>query len=111
MIYGSGVGPSAYRRQVQRFLTGFPDLKLTVDDTVSERDKLVVAWTMTGTHKGEFLGVPATNKKVTFSGITINQIAGGKFIESTVIWDGLGVLKQFGIPLPAKYEMVVHSGR
>ena len=111
MISGGGVGPAAFRRQVQRFLTAFPDLKLTVDDTVSEKDKLVVAWTMTGTHKGEFLGIPATNKKVTFSGITINQIAGGKFIESTVIWDGLGVLKQFGIALPVKYEMVVPSGR
>jgi steroid delta-isomerase-like uncharacterized protein len=111
MLHGSGVGPAAFRRQVQRFLTGFPDLKLTVDDTVSEKDKLVVAWTITGTHKGDFLGVPATNKKVTFSGITINQIADGKFIESTVIWDGLGVLKQFGIALPAKCEMVVPAGR
>jgi steroid delta-isomerase-like uncharacterized protein len=110
-VLGRGVGPAAYRRQVERFLIGLPDLKFVVDETVSEGDKLVVAWTVTGTHKGEFLGVPPTNKKVTFSGITINQIADGKILESTVIWDGLGLLKQFGIELPVQYEMLTASAR
>ena len=109
-IFGGAVGPAAYRRQVDRFLTGFPDLVFTVDDTVSEQDKLVVAWTVTGTHQGEFLGVPATNKKVSFSGITINQVGDGKIIESTVIWDGLGLLEQLGIALPVKYEMMASAG-
>lgn len=109
-VSGGGVGPAAYRRQVQRFLNGLPDLKFTVDDTVSEKDKFVVAWTITGTHKGDFLGVPATDRKVTFSGITINQVAEGKIIESTVIWDGLGLLEQFGIHLPVRYEMLAASG-
>lgn len=108
-VSGGGVGPSAYRRQVERFVTGLPDLKFNVDETISEKDKLVVAWTITGTHKGDFLGVPATNKVVSFSGITINQIADGKIIESTVIWDGLGLLEQFGIPLPVRYEMLAAS--
>jgi steroid delta-isomerase-like uncharacterized protein len=110
-VSGGGVGPVAYRRQVERFLAGLPDLKFTVDDTISENDKLVVSWTVTGTHQGDFLGIPATNKNVAFSGITINQIAGGKIIESTVIWDGLGLLEQFGVPLPVRYEMLVASAR
>jgi len=106
-VSGGGVGPAAYRRQVERFVTGLPDLKFNIDDTISEKDKLVVAWTITGTHKGDFLGVPPTNKKVSFSGITINQIANGKIIESTVIWDGLGLLEQFGVRLPVRYEMLL----
>ena len=106
-VSGGGVGPAAYRRQVERFVTGLPDLKFNIDDTISEKDKLVVAWTITGTHKGDFLGVPPTNKKVSFSGITINQIANGKIIESTVIWDGLGLLDQFGVRLPVRYEMLL----
>ncbi|MGB2663987.1 MAG: ester cyclase [Candidatus Acidiferrum sp.] len=105
-VSGRGVGPSAYRRQVERFLTGLPDLKFIVDDTVSEGEKLVVYWTITGTHRGEFLGVPPTNKRVSFTGITINQISNGKILESTVIWDGLGLMKQFGIDLPIQYEML-----
>jgi steroid delta-isomerase-like uncharacterized protein len=110
-VAGGAVGPSAYRRQVERFLTGLPDLHFEVDDTITEKDKLVVYWTITGTHRGEFLGVPPTNKKVAFSGITINQIRDGKIIESTVIWDGLGLLEQFGIELPVRYEMLAMSGR
>jgi steroid delta-isomerase-like uncharacterized protein len=96
---------------VERFLTGLPDLSFEVDDTITEKDKLVVYWTITGTHRGEFLGVPPTNKKVSFSGITINQIRDGKIIESTVIWDGLGLLEQFGIELPVRYEMLAGSAR
>ncbi len=106
-VSGRGVGPAAYRRQVERFLIGLPDLKFIVDDTISEGDKLVVYWTITGTHRGEFLGVPPTNKMVSFTGITINQIANGKILESTVVWDGLGLMKQFGIELPIQYEMLV----
>ncbi|HKN23578.1 MAG TPA: ester cyclase [Candidatus Acidoferrum sp.] len=105
-VSGRGVGPRAYRRQVERFLTGLPDLKCVVDDTISEGDKLVVYWTISGTHRGEFLGVPPTNRRVSFSGITINLIADGKILESTVIWDGLGLMKQFGIELPVQYEML-----
>ena len=108
-VSGRGVGPSAYQRQMERFLLGLPDLKLTVDDTVSEGDKLVVYWTISGTHRGEFLGVPPTNRRVSFSGITINQIANGKVLESNIVWDGLGLMKQFGIELPIQYEMLMAS--
>jgi len=110
-VSGEGVGPAAYRRQVERFVAGLPDLKIKVDDTITEKNKLVVAWTITGTHKGDFLGVPPTNKQVSFSGVTINQIASGKIIESTVIWDGLGLLEQFGIALPVRYEMLQASAK
>jgi steroid delta-isomerase-like uncharacterized protein len=110
-VAGGAVGPSAYRRQVERFLTGLPDLHFEVDDTITEKDKLVVYWTITGTHRGEFLGVPPTSRKVAFSGITINQIRDGKIIESTVIWDGLGLLEQFGIELPVRYELLAMSNR
>src|SRR5215472_4075190 len=106
-VAGGATGPSAYRRQVERFLTGLPDLHFEVDETVTEGDRLVVYWTISGTHRGEFLGVPATNRKVSFSGITIYQIRNGRIIESTVIWDGLGLLEQFGVPLPVRYEMLI----
>jgi steroid delta-isomerase-like uncharacterized protein len=109
-IEGGAVGPKAYRRQVERFLRGLPDLKFTVDDTVSENDKMVVYWTISGTHEGEFLGVAATHRKVAFSGITINQIADGKILESTVIWDGVSLLKQMGMTLPVQLEMMVMTG-
>lgn len=110
-LSGSAVGPEAYRRQAERFVVGFPDLRFTVDDTVSEKDKMVVSWTITGTHKGEFLGVAPTNKKVSFSGITIHEIFNGKILESVAIWDALGLFQQLGLSLTAKSEKRTASTR
>ena len=92
-------------------LTRLPDLKFDVDETVSEMDKLVVAWTLTGTHRGEFLGIAATNKKISVSGITINQIANGKILESTVQWDVVSLMQQLGITVPLKFDVLAASVR
>jgi steroid delta-isomerase-like uncharacterized protein len=110
-VAGGGVGPAVYRRQVERFLTAFPDLKFTIDDTISEKDKLAVSWTVTGTHRGEFLGLPPTNKRVNITGITIHQIADGKSLESTAIWDAVGLLQQLGVDLPVRIGAVAAAGR
>jgi steroid delta-isomerase-like uncharacterized protein len=110
-ITGSAVGPEAYKRQVDRFVAAFPDLRFIVDDTISEKDKMVVSWTITGTHKGEFFGVPPTNKKVSISGITINEISNGKILESVVSWDALGLLHQLGVEFPPKSETRAASHR
>ena len=103
---GRAVGPAVYRKEVERFHAAFPDLKFTVDETVSEKDRLVVSWTITGTHKGVFMGIAATNKKVTASGITIHQIEDGKILETTAVWDALGLIHQLGVALPVKFEAV-----
>jgi len=105
------VGPSAYRRQVERFQKALPDLKFSIDETVSEKDKLVVAWTITGTHRGELLGIPATNKKISVSGITINQIADGKILESTVVWDVVALMQQLGLEVPLKLDALAATAR
>ena len=42
---------------------GFPDFVMTVEDLIAEGDKFVARWTLSGTHKGEFMGIPATGKK------------------------------------------------
>jgi steroid delta-isomerase-like uncharacterized protein len=109
-ISGAAVGPQVYKRQIERFLHAFPDLQFVVEETINEHDKLVAVWTATGTHQGEFYGLAPTHKKGSISGITIHQIAGGKIIESTVIWDGLGLLQQLGVSLPLKPGVQVASG-
>ena len=94
---GSSVGPEAYKIQVAMFLAAFPDLRFTVEDTVAEKDKLVASWTITGTHKGEFMGIHPTNKKVSVEGITIHYLANGKIIDSNTSWDALGLMRQLGV--------------
>ena len=99
-LSGSAIGPEAYKRQVTRFVTGFPDLRFRIDDAIAENDKIVVAWTISGTHNGEFMGIPATNKKVSFDGITINHIVNGKIMDSYISYDALGMIQQLGVALP-----------
>lgn len=96
-ITGSGVGPDAYKRQVTQFIAAFPDLELTVEDIIAEKDRVVVAWLVSGTHKREFRGIPPSNKKVTIQGITINHVANGKITDSDVSADYLGLLQQLGV--------------
>jgi len=95
-IFGSAMGPEAYKLQVLRFLEGYPDLRWTIEDTIAEKDKVVACWTIAGTHKGDFMGVPATNKKVSVDGMTIHHMAGGKIMDSIINWDALGMMQQLG---------------
>jgi steroid delta-isomerase-like uncharacterized protein len=94
---GTSIGPEAYRRQVALFVAGFPDLRFSIEDTVTEQDKMVIVWTFTGTHQGEFMGVPATNKKVSVDGITIHVTAKGIIMDSYVSWDTWGLMQQLGV--------------
>lgn len=93
---GSSVGPEAYKTQVALYLAAFPDLHFTVEDTVAEKDKLVTSWSISGTHKGEFMGIRPTNKKVSVEGITIHYFGSGKIIDSYISWDALGLMRQLG---------------
>jgi len=100
-LAGSAVGPEAYRRVLTQFLAAFPDLCFTVDDMISEKDKVAVSWTISGTHKREFRGIPATNRKISFDGVTINLVSKGKIIESYVTLDYFALLQQLGV-VPAE---------
>jgi steroid delta-isomerase-like uncharacterized protein len=93
---GSAIGPEGYKLRISEFYTGFPDLHWTIEDTVAEKDKVVACWTLSGTHKGDYLGIPATNKRVSFDGMTIHHIANGKIMDSYSTWDALSLMRQLG---------------
>src|SRR5262249_50403484 len=99
---GSQIGPQAYKATVMRFQAGLPDLRFTIQDMISEGDKVVVSWIISGTHQGEFYGIAPTNKKVSVEGITIHQIEKGKILESYASWDRLGMMRQVEAIPPRK---------
>ena len=74
----------------------FPDIQMTVEEQVAEGDRVVTRWSAQGTHEGELMGVPASGKQVTVSGITIARLADGKIQEEWSNWDGLGLMEQIG---------------
>ena len=106
----SGVGPEAYARNVVQFVRAFPDLKFTILDMVAENEKVVAFWNISGTHKGEFRGIAPTGKKISVDGITINQLADGKIMDSYVSVDMWSMMKQLGA-IPAAGEPQKASAR
>ena len=74
----------------------FPDLRCTMDDQIAEGDRVVHRLTCSGTHDGDFMGIPPSGNRVTVGGININRIANGKIAESWGVIDMLGLLRQIG---------------
>jgi hypothetical protein len=92
-----------FKQMESEWYDAFPDLHVTIDDMVAEGDKVAIRITWTGTHKGEIMGIPPTNKKVTGSLIAIDRFAGGKIVEDNGQFDALGLMRQLGLdPTPKK---------
>ena len=79
----------------------FPDFKATIQQLICEGDKVVLYMTWTGTQKGEFMGVPATGKRVSFGVIDIIRMTNGKVVEHWGQMDSMSLMQQLGaIPAP-----------
>ncbi|MFP5369591.1 MAG: ester cyclase [Actinomycetes bacterium] len=95
-------GLESVRQVAVLFRTAFPDLRLRLEDLIAEGDKVVARWTLRGTHRGAFMGVPATGKTAEAAGIVVYRLAGGKITEYWGSFDALGLFRQLGaIPEPA----------
>jgi steroid delta-isomerase-like uncharacterized protein len=90
-------GAENIKHHIQNCRSGFPDLMFTTDDTIAERNEVVLHWTGTGTHKGQFLGMPATNKKATVTGMSIYRLEGSKIAEIWSNWNLMSMMEQLGI--------------
>ena len=75
----------------------FPDLQMKVQDMIAEGDKVAVRGIMSGTHKGEFLGIPATNKQVNVNIVEVVRVEGDKAVEHWGVTDIAGMMQQLGV--------------
>ena len=92
-------GAENIRNHIQTCRNGFPDLTFTLDDTIAERNEVVHHWTCTGTHKGQFLGMPPTNKKASVTGTSIARLEGSKIAEIWSNWNLMSLMEQLGIAM------------
>jgi steroid delta-isomerase-like uncharacterized protein len=107
---GAQTGPALYKQRVVELTTAFPDLCFTLEDTIAEGEKVVASWTLSGTHRNEYLGIAATGKKISLEGITIHHIKNGKILDSYTRWDALGLMRQLGA-IPAQKSREAASRR
>ena len=97
---GQGPGRAGLADALGMMFAGFPDLRWTLHDTLVEGDRVMGFSTWTGTHEGEFMGIPATGRTATIQAWTIDRFRDGIFVESRIIMDVAGLLGQLGV-LPA----------
>jgi len=84
---GKPAGKAELQRRVASFRAAYPDFRATIDEQIAEGDLVVTRLTCTGTHLGNDIGVPATGRKVTFTGVAIDRIENGKVVEMWFLGD------------------------
>jgi len=90
-------GAQALKQVWAILLRAFPDVHITVEDVIAEGDKVVARDTVTGTHQGEYMGVPPTGKSVTYNEIFILRFVKGRIAETWGVVDVLSQMKQLGV--------------
>jgi steroid delta-isomerase-like uncharacterized protein len=91
-----GPGPHGFIDFFTVMRKAFPDLKVSVDHLVQDEDSIAMAYTIHGTHKGDFLGIAPTNKAITARGVQIARFENGKIVERWGSSDELGIVKKTG---------------
>jgi steroid delta-isomerase-like uncharacterized protein len=84
------------------FFVGFPDAISKIEEPTALGSRVISIWIMTGTHEGEFAGIPPTGNKIECSGIMVTQIENGIIVEDKEEADMLTLMQQLGMELKPK---------
>lgn len=96
-----GGGRDSLRQDLAGFRSAFPDLSLTVEDTITEGDKVAVKTTMRGTHQGPFAGIDPSGNHIEVGGCDIFQVRAGQIVEAWTMCDSGTMFMQTGaLPAP-----------
>ncbi|MEZ4500849.1 MAG: ester cyclase [Thermomicrobiales bacterium] len=92
-----GTGREGFRRQWRQWIAAFPDLHFEIVDLISEGDKVLTRWVLTGTLQGEYLGVQPDGRQIRVEGMSLDRIEGQMVAEGFDGWDNYGFRKQLGL--------------
>jgi steroid delta-isomerase-like uncharacterized protein len=99
--------PNALTREqeaefVKLLWAGFPDMRWDIAEVITRGDRVVVRFTVKGTHQAEYQGIPATGNKVEIGGLWVGRIKNGRLIEAREEADVMGLMQQLGMELKPK---------
>jgi len=98
-----GPGREGLKETIRGLREAFPDIHWTLDEMVAEGEKVASRFTWTGTHRGPFLGIPATGRAVAVNGVVIDRLEGGRMADSRILMNTFALMVQLGvIPRPGK---------
>jgi len=98
---GDVTGPAAFRPFVERLRGAFPDIEVKVELVIDDGEHIASRWVATMTHKGDHLGVPASGKRVSVTGMSMARLRDGKMVEGWNNWDMLALMQQVDAIQPA----------
>ncbi len=99
-VSGRDLSTEAYKNSGVTLLNAFPDICMEIDDLFAEGNKVACRFTIKGTHKGKYQGIPPTGNKINISIIYIFRIADGKIAEVWSQFNVLGMMQQLGVIPP-----------
>ena len=89
-------GPEDTKEIVRAYRSAFPDINFAVEKQVAEGDMVVTCWIARGTHRGEFMGVPPSERRIEVSGMSMDRFSGGRLVENWNNWEALEMMRQIG---------------
>jgi steroid delta-isomerase-like uncharacterized protein len=95
----SATGPEAYKRVFGMSFVAFHDIHMAVDSLIAEGDRFAAQITISGTHQGEFIGIPATEKAISMQHIEVFEVKDGKITARWGVADRAGLMEQLGLAL------------
>lgn len=89
-------GPAGFKQVIGQFRAAFPDMRVTIEDEFADGDLAGTRGRFTGTHRGDFMGIPASGKPIDVKYIDLWRVRGGKLAENWVQMDTAGLMRQIG---------------
>ena len=94
---GQGPGREGFKAFFTELTTAFPDATIEPAQMVADDEHIAIAYTLTGTHQGDFNGIAPTGKSIEVRGLQIGRFEDGKIVERWGSSDELGILQQLGV--------------
>ena len=94
---GQRQGREGLKEVIGMMRAAFPDIHWVVEETVASGDKVVTRFTWIGTHRGTFLGAPASGRTVSVKGVVIDRLSAGKMADSRILMDNFTMMQQLGV--------------
>jgi steroid delta-isomerase-like uncharacterized protein len=99
--HAAAPGPAAVAQFLVSWRAAFPDLAITTEDLIAAGDRVAARWTLCGTHRGAFLGLPPTGRPVAVAATEFYRLAEGQIVERWAAMDTAGLRRQLRAPTPS----------
>jgi steroid delta-isomerase-like uncharacterized protein len=90
-------GRAGIRAFLTQYLSAFPDMSFLADETIIDGNRVALAWTARGTHRGAILNIPATGRAISIRGVSLLTIENNQVKRATYVWDVTGLLRAVGL--------------